>query len=515
MYTLHGIMSMAQQSINNNQIALNVVSNNISNLNTENYTRQKVEFAAIPPNTSFMWCNTNRNLLIGQGAEITGITSKRSEWLDNYYRSQNSGNGYYDQIGGMLDNMENLLNDELSSSGLQQKFSDFFAASQALSGDPTNNAYKIAFIDAVQDISDTLNNMSKTVSDYMSQTVGILGDPDSFESSLIKTSVETLDSKLEQLADLNNKIAQTPESNTLLDQRNALLDEISSMVPITTTTNSNGTVNLLIDGQTVVKGGDKRLTIQAVQGDDENHPVKIQLLDKDGLVKKDDISESLGNCSITAILQAGDGNSFGYKSILNDLDKLASAFAQEINNIQTKADSNGNPLYIGPDGTLLESTTPIFVTKDGTTNYTAGNIKINQTIIENPTLIATARIDITAADYDNKAVGNTGNMQLFNNLAKGKIAGLSLSTPAGEGLSITDYLSALVSKIGSGVASIKNAADTQDAVMQQAAQKRDELYGVDLNEELADLIRYQRAYEASAKVFSTSNELMQTILQMI
>ena len=515
MYTLHGIMSMAQQSINNNQIALNVVSNNISNLNTENYTRQKVEFAAIPPNTSFMWCNTNRNLLIGQGAEITGITSKRSEWLDNYYRSQNSGNGYYDQIGGMLDNMENLLNDELSSSGLQQKFSDFFAASQALSGDPTNNAYKIAFIDAVQDISDTLNNMSKTVSDYMSQTVGIFGDPDSFESSLIKTSVETLDSKLEQLADLNNKIAQTPESNTLLDQRNALLDEISSMVPITTTTNSNGTVNLLIDGQTVVKGGDKRLTIQAVQGDDENHPVKIQLLDKDGLVKKDDISDSLGNCSITAILQAGDGNSFGYKSILNDLDKLASAFAQEINNIQTKADSNGNPLYIGPDGTLLESTTPIFVTKDGTTNYTAGNIKINQTIIENPTLIATARIDITAADYDNKAVGNTGNMQLFNNLAKGKIAGLSLSTPAGEGLSITDYLSALVSKIGSGVASIKNAADTQDAVMQQAAQKRDELYGVDLNEELADLIRYQRAYEASAKVFSTSNELMQTILQMI
>ena len=515
MYTLHGIMSMAQQSINNNQIALNVVSNNISNLNTENYTRQKVEFAAIPPNTSFMWCNTNRNLLIGQGAEITGITSKRSEWLDNYYRSQNSGNGYYDQIGGMLDNMENLLNDELSSSGLQQKFSDFFAASQALSGDPTNNSYKIAFIDAVQDISDTLNNMSKTVSDYMSQTVGIFGDPDSFESSLIKTSVETLDSKLEQLADLNNKIAQTPESNTLLDQRNALLDEISSMVPITTTTNSNGTVNLLIDGQTVVKGGDKRLTIQAVQGDDENHPVKIQLLDKDGLVKKDDISDSLGNCSITAILQAGDGNSFGYKSILNDLDKLASAFAQEINNIQTKADSNGNPLYIGPDGTLLESTTPIFVTKDGTTNYTAGNIKINQTIIENPTLIATARIDITAADYDNKAVGNTGNMQLFNNLAKGKIAGLSLSTPAGEGLSITDYLSALVSKIGSGVASIKNAADTQDAVMQQAAQKRDELYGVDLNEELADLIRYQRAYEASAKVFSTSNELMQTILQMI
>ena len=79
MYTLSGIMNIAQQSVNNNQIALNVVSNNIANLNTENYTRQQVEFAAIPPNTSFSWCSSNGKLLIGQGAEITGITNKRSD----------------------------------------------------------------------------------------------------------------------------------------------------------------------------------------------------------------------------------------------------------------------------------------------------------------------------------------------------------------------------------------------------------------------------------------------------
>ena len=82
-------------------------------------------------------------------------------------------------------------------------------------------------------------------------------------------------------------------------------------------------------------------------------------------------------------------------------------------------------------------------------------------------------------------------------------------------MSITDYLSSLVSKIGSGVASINDAADAQDAVLQQAQTQRDELYGVDLNEELADLIKYQRAYEASARVFTVANELMQTILQMI
>ena len=514
MYTLNGIMSMAQQSVNNNQIALNVVSNNIANLNTENYTRQKVDFAAIPPNDSFRWCSTNGDLLIGQGAEITGISTKRSEWLDNYYRDQSAPNGYYDQIGGMLNNMENLLNDELSANGLQQMFSDFFAASQALSSDPTNNAYKIAFIDAAQDVADMLNNMSKTINSYITQAVGTFGDADSFEVSMIKTETDSLDAKLQQLAELNNLVAQNPDSNTVLDQRDALLDEISTMIPLNTTKNENGTINVIIDGQTVVKGGEKRLTIEAVQGDDENHPVKIQLVDADGNIKSEDISDSLTDCGLSAILQAGEGDSFGYKTILNDLDKLASAFAQEMNRIQTQADANGTPMYIGPDGTLVESTTQFFVTKDGSADFTAGNITINQALIDDPTLVATARLDPNAADFDDKAVGNTGNMEQFNNLAKGKLTGLSLSDPPGEGMSIMDYLASLVSKIGSGVASIQNAADAQDAVMQQAQAQRDELYGVDLNEELADLIKYQRAYEASARLFNEENEMMQTIINL-
>ncbi len=514
MYTLSGIMNIAQQSVNNNQIALNVVSNNIANLNTENYTRQQVEFAAIPPNTSFSWCSSNGKLLIGQGAEITGITNKRSDWLDNYYRQQNAPNGYYDSIGGMLNNMDDLLNDELSANGLQQKFSDFFAASQALSGDPTNTAYKIAFINAAQNVSDFLNNMSTTINGYMSQAVGTFGDPDSFASSQIKLEVDSLDEKLQQLADLNNQIAQTPTSNTLLDQRNALLDELSAMIPLNTTTNPNGTVNVIIDGQTVVKGGDKRLTVEAVQSDDPNHPVNIQLVDEEGNIKNADISDSLSNCSISAILQAGDGESFGYQSLLNDINQLAAAFAEEMNRIQTQADANGTPMYIGPDGTLVESTTPIFVTKDGSGNFTAGNITINQALIDDPTLVATARLDPNAADFDDKAVGNTGNMDLFNNLAKGNLTGLSLSDPPGEGMSIMDFLSSIVSKIGSGIASIQNAADAQDAVMQQAQSQRDALYGVDLNQELADLIKFQRSYEASARVFNTANELMQTIISL-
>ena len=264
----------------------------------------------------------------------------------------------------------------------------------------------------------------------------------------------------------------------------------------------------------MVKGGEKRLDIKAAQTDDPDNPVKIQLIDKDGNVRRDDVSDSLGDCGITAILQAGKGDYFGYKSILNDLDKLASAFAEEMNRIQTQADANGRPMYIGPDGTLVKSTTPLFITKDGSGTFSAGNIVINSDVVKDPTLVATARLNPDAADFDDRAVGNTGNMDLFNNLAKGKLTALSITDPPGEGMSLTDFLSSLVSKAGSDIAGIQNAKDAQDAVTQQASSKRDALYGVNLNEELADMIKYQRAYEASARVFNTSNELMQLIVQL-
>ena len=515
--TLLGIMNIGKQSITNNQIALNVVSNNIANMNTENYTKQRVDFASIEAYDCFNWCSKYSNLKIGHGAEIVGISNKRSEWADNYFRGQNAPSGYYDQIGQMASNLENLLNDELSDGGLQTRFSEFFKASEALSGDPTNKAYKIAFVNAAQNISDMLNNMSSTVTGYMNQAIGEFGNVDSFNNSMLVSKVEELNTKLQQLADANQAIIQNSSggsvSSDLSDKQNAILDELSAMIPLTTTTNANGTVNVYIDGKAVVKGGDVALDIKAVQTADPANPIQVQLVDKEGNVKAEDVSESFGESTIGAILDMASSDSFGYQSVLSELNKLADAFGQEMNRIQTKDDANGSPLYIGPDGTLVKSNTPLFTTTDGSTTFTAANIQINSAIVKDPTLVATARIDTTQADYDDRAVGNTGNMDLFNKLAKGKLSALS-ANPPGEGVSITDFLSGLVSKIGSEVQSINNAKEAQDAVTEQASSQRDILYGVDLDEELADLIRYQRSYEASARVFNVANELMQLMVQL-
>ena len=229
------------------------------------------------------------------------------------------------------------------------------------------------------------------------QAVGTIGDPDSFAQSQIKMHTDDLNKKLAQLAELNGKLAQSQAggscNNDLLDQRDALLDEISQAIPLTTTTNTNGTVNVYIGNQTVVKGGEVKLTLNAVQTDDEDNPVEIQLVDEDGKVKVDDITKDLSSGSLKAILDSGGVNGLTYKSVLNEIDKIAKAFAEEMNRIQTGTADGTIPYCIDENGQLVQATEPIFIAEGGG-DFTAGNIKINPNLLQNPSALLLMRFPI-------------------------------------------------------------------------------------------------------------------------
>jgi flagellar hook-associated protein 1 FlgK len=84
--TLLGILNTAQRSIVNNQAGLNVVSNNISNMNSTGYTKQRIEFSALESYNTYNWCSSSGTLTIGSGAEVQAITRNREQALDNYFR---------------------------------------------------------------------------------------------------------------------------------------------------------------------------------------------------------------------------------------------------------------------------------------------------------------------------------------------------------------------------------------------------------------------------------------------
>ncbi len=521
--TLNASLNIAKQAILNNQFGLNIISNNVSNMNTPGYCRQSAAFSSTSGYNTYNYASSNQ-FLIGEGAQMDAILRNRDQFMDNRYRDQASTTGFYTQIGSMTSLIESTLN-EVGKDGLQKAFNDFFAAADALAGDPTNSGYRTSYVSALQNVTDKFNQMSSSLKTAIRENVGEVGDPSSFNSSRVKNAVDDLNGKLAQLADYNQQILQNSSvkgaANELLDKRDALIDDISAIIPISVTQNPNNTVNVSFDNMTLVDGNKQYLEFKAVQGTTEDEPAIIQVIDleqtdpaKNPL--KTNINEKIDSGTLGAILStAGSKTVDGVNltTVLKQLNQLASAFAEELNNIQTVIIDGKSPLALGPDGQLIESTIPIFTTSDGAAEFTAENIQVNEEIINNPNNIATARADITSADFDAAAVGNSANMDLVLNLKDGKLD--SLATDAGGAPnSLNGFLTDMVSTVGNKISSIDNKTETQQAIMNQVDSQRTALYGVNLEEEITDMLKFQRAYEAAARVFNVTSQMMQIITQL-
>ena len=138
-----------------------------------------------------------------------------------------------------------------------------------------------------------------------------------------------------------------------------------------------------------------------------------------------------------------------------------------------------------------------------------------QDIMSNTNLIAAARVTKELPDgaYDPENIGNGLNMDLVLDLKTEKLDSLA-STPGGAPASLNEYLTNTVSSVGNAISNIDNKAATQQDVLSQIDNQRVSLYGVNLNEEVTDLIKYQRAYEAAARVFNVTNQMMQILTSL-
>lgn len=521
--TLNASLNIARQAISNNQFGLNIISNNIANMNTVGYCRQSAAFESRPGYNTYNYTSSNQ-YIIGEGSKLQSIMRNRDQFLDNHYRSQASATGFYTQIGSMTNTIENTMN-ELGENGLQKALNDFFSAADALAGDPSNAGYRTAYASALQTVADRFNQMSSTITTAIKENVGEVGDPASFAGSKAKVTVDDLNSKLSQLADLNQQILQNSSTkgpaNELMDKRDTLIDEISAIIPITTSVNSNNTINVSYNNIMLVEGNKQHFQFNAVQGNNTDHPVIIQITDMEepANIKQGDITDKLaGNGILGAILSTAGTNTVNgvnYSTVLNQLDQLAAAFAERVNQIQTGVNGTSTPMYIDENGHLVDSTTPLFETSDGSGNFTAGNIQFNQDIFTNPNLIAAARVEKTPPNgaYDPEDIGNGKNMELIQGLKSEKLGDLA-STPGGAPATLYEFLTNTVSTVGNTISNINKKAETQQSVTTQIDSQRDALYGVNLDEEITDLIKYQRAYEAASRIFNVTSQMLETLMTL-
>ena len=436
------------------QAAINTTGQNIANANTPGYTRQQVNLTERNPLTiQSLSSVTGAGSQLGQGVDITTISRVRDQFLDSSYRNQNSQTGGNNTASTLLGQVQASL-DEPSGSGLSTALNSFWTAWSGLQTASTNQGAMSAVLGAGQTVAQNLNTLSGELSTLQSQVTGqytTLTDPTSGPVA----------SDAKQIAALNVQIAAAQTSgldaNTLLDQRDQLIDDLSQYSNVNVTQQSNGMVNVSFGNAATAAAGGTTDATPLVNGS------TVDLTDNLTDANLSGSGGTLGSLLGLYDSTTGTGKIADYATTL---DGVANQLVTTVNSAISGADASG-------------STAPPFFDPTGTT---AATIAVNSSL-------SSANPPYTAAEAGAAA-----------NLTGG---------PADQAYN------ALVTQIGSDVKSAQSAQQTSQSLLSAISNQRQSISGVSLDEEMTNLLQYQQAYQASARVMNAINETLNTLINQV
>lgn len=496
--TFYGV-SIANSGLRNSKIGLQSTSNNVANVKTTGYSRQVITQVAAGAAAMY-----NGSGIIGGGSEVTAIERERNWRLDQSYWSQNSTQTTWQTKSDTMSQIESIFG-EPSNNGFTTVMTNFHDALENLtkgSDDPsvrtTVKAYGEAFCQYLHD----------TAANLVAQKEGVNQD--------VKNSVDQINSYAEQLASLNGAIAQAKAggaaANELQDQRDLLLDKLSGVTGVTVTKTaqsgdeSNPLWTISIGNQTLVSGT-KYNTLKCVAGSG----VFDLKWEKSG----DAFVPNGGALGSQLELRDGDGTGNNYQGIpyyQEQLNVFARTFAQNFNAQHEKgygSDGSGGPTVTNPtDFFTYSDKSSVDFQLIGATRYnnlTAANISLSSDVKNDTAKIAAASANPTTTSGksdNNNAKALADLLQSSNCMGSGK------GTPQ-------DALNAIVTTLGTNSAYAKRMADNQQSGVTAIAARRSSVSGVSTNEEASNLNMYQQAYEASAQVLTTWDDVYKTTLDLL
>jgi flagellar hook-associated protein 1 FlgK len=277
---------------------------------------------------------------------------------------------------------------------------------------------------------------------------------------------------LQQIQTLNAQIynlqnaGQSP--NDLLDTRDKVINDLSKMVNINVNYDSQNSANISIGG---VFAADK---VTAVQFQASTQNGKLVVTTKDGAV----------GLNLTGGQLYADANVYNNKIPLyqSSLDSFVNNLMKSVNSQHSSGYTLDNPPQTGIN--FFDS-------------YSNGTLKINNLILNDPNKIAIS------------SDGTSGNGDIALN-----IAGLSSQKQA-DGTTLLDNYSSLVSQIGTDAKSASDTANSYSLVVQQLKQQQASYSGVSVDEEMTNVIQYQKSYTASAKLITVADQMLQTLLNIV
>jgi flagellar hook-associated protein 1 FlgK len=435
------------------QYALDVTGQNITNVNTKGYSRQQVNLAASMPES----VSNSNNFQLGTGVTIESIDRIRDVFIQERYRTASSENSRLESIDLSLQQVESVFS-ETETTGMSSQLNDFFNAFQDLANNPESGATRTAVRDAAKAVALTFRTMDSQLSQI-----------DTSLSTQIQSKIDEVTSIASQIADLNEKIglatASGQSANDLMDKRDMLVLDLSKIVNVDVQNKSDGTVYIYAGDVELVNRGS---SYSLPNGLDVTN---LQLTDISGTV------------NLTGGTLAGLTQSLQFlRSYQTNLSTLATSLITNVNTLHQ-----------------------VGITANNTTNVLffsgtdASNMYVSTPVLNDVNNIATG-IQGTPGD---------GSQALsISRLRETKDALLTNSTSG-------DYYANLLSQIGQDKSYNSSALGTQQAVVQQLDNLQQSQSGVSLDEEMMNMMRYQRSYQAASHYINVCDQVIQNLIEQL
>lgn len=533
------------------QRSLSVTGHNITNVNTEGYSRQNVEFVTRLP-------EINGNGFVGTGVNISTIERMYDQFLGDQVTSRTSTYNQLDALDDMASQVDMLLADE--EVGMSPAIQDFFNAVQDVANNPASVSARQVLLSQADTLAGRFQGLDQRLAelrDSVNDQLDVLVN----EMTGIATSIAEVNADIA----LSRAESGGQPPNDLLDQRDVLVNRLAEIVSVQTVEVEDGSLNVFIgNGQSLVLGNNVAAITTSFNDFD---PTQKEISFSDGAVNYS-ISEQISGGKLGGLLEF---RSQVLDPAQNALGRIAIGLADTFNTQhQLGDDLNGNPgglffddiVNTSPEvlantrnnpisGTLsvtIDDTNLLkasdyrlnydganfsltrlsdnvvvdsgFTTADlprtlasgGITLSLAGSVAAGDSFLIRPVRSGAGDMGVTLTDAALIAAAGSGNASGDNSNA---LALAALQTQKTMGGSTETYQTAygkMVASVGVKASEAKVNSSAQKALLDRAVEKQTELSGVNLDEEAAMLVKYQQAYQAAAQVVRIANDVFQTLL---
>jgi len=444
---LNGSLSIALSALLTSQQELETSANNVSNANTPGFSRQRPDLVPGDPVVI-------GGLSIGTGVVLQKLESLRDPILELRIQQQTQSQGRLDATLGALQQIQ--VGFSGADSGIGDAITKFFDSLQQLSTDPTSIPLRQAVLTAAANLATGFNTESHALT----------AQRGSLDLDVVQ-SVNQVNTLTSQIARLNQQISALEnvheDAGTLVDQRNEAIRQLSGLIDTSVIQTESGIAITTSSGTALVAGNQSFNLTTQISAPGIHHIYS-------GTV---DITSQITAGKLGGLLDVRDNT---IPSFLNSLDQLAAGLATALNTANRAGfDLNGNPggdLFVPPPagGTGAASALAVAVT--------------------DPALVA-ASSDGTPGSNGNLAVLSAVHDQAVVN-----------------GQTPLDFYSGLVFQAGNSTANASADSDASSLILRQLDDQRSSISGVSLDEEASNIIKYQAAYTAAARVVTTVSDLL-------